>query len=151
MQYLAMDSAVPINLDAPGEWQTTAIGKKFSHTFGYGKIDSWGIVEKAKTWKNVNPQAWFFSPWIHVHEAIPQGDQGLAVSFDVTPDMIKQANLKRLEHVTVTMNIEHGRRGDLSVDLISPKKVISHISTTRRLDSANTGYDDWTFMSVVHW
>lgn len=151
MQYLAMDTAVPVNLELPDEWQTTAIGKKFSHTFGYGKIDSYGLVEAAKTWKSVKPQAWFYSPWIHVNEAIPQGDQGIFVSFDVHPDMLEEANLERIEHVTVTMNIKHTRRGDLSVDLVSPNKVVSHLSTTRRLDNSASGYEDWTFMSVVHW
>ncbi|ROW07887.1 hypothetical protein VMCG_03606 [Cytospora schulzeri] len=150
MQYLAMNSAVTINED-DGSWETTAIGKKFSHTFGYGKIDAYGLVEMAKTWENVKPQAWYFSPWVHVKEAIPQGDQGLAVSFDVTPDMLKEANLERLEHVTVTMNVEHTRRGDLSVDLVSPNKIVSHLSVPRRQDNEASGYEDWTFMSVVHW
>jgi kexin len=150
MQYLAMMTAVPVNLDT-GEWQDTAIGKKYSHTFAYGKLDSYAIVEAAKTWKNVKPQAWFFSPWIHVNERIPQGDQGIAVSFEVTEDMLKEANLERIEHITVTMNVEHGRRGDLSVDLISPEKVISHLSVTRKDDESPNGYNDWTFMSVVHW
>ncbi|KAK1755080.1 peptidase S8/S53 domain-containing protein [Echria macrotheca] len=150
MQYLAMDTAVPVNED-DGSWQTTTIGKKFSHTFGYGKIDSWGIVEAAKTWKNVKPQAWFFSPWIHVNQPIPEGDKGIAVSFEITEDMLKEANLERVEHVTVTMNIEHTRRGDISVDLFSPNKVVSHLSTTRSPDNVEAGYVDWTFMSVVHW
>lgn len=150
MQYLAMDTAVPINLDT-GEWQDTTIGKKFSHTFGYGKIDTYALVEAAKTWQSVKPQAWFFSPWIHVNEAIPQGDQGLAVSFDVTSAMLEEANLERLEHVTVTMNLQHTRRGDLSVDLVSPNGVVSQLAATRHLDMSDQGYDDWTFMSVVHW
>ncbi|OTA99394.1 hypothetical protein M426DRAFT_67880 [Hypoxylon sp. CI-4A] len=150
MQYIALESAMPIDLDT-GEWQDTTIGKKFSHTFGYGKIDSYALVETAKTWKNVKPQSWFYSPWLHVHKEIPQGDQGLSVVFEVTEDMLKEANLERLEHVTVTMNVEHTRRGDLSVDLISPDNVVSHISATRKLDASKEGYDDWTFMSVVHW
>lgn len=151
MQYLAMDTAVPIQTQMEGEWQTTTIGKKYSHTFAYGKIDSYGMVEAAKTWKKVKPQAWFYSPWIHVNQDIPQGDQGLSVSLEVTADMLKEANLERLEHVTVTMNVEHTRRGDLSVDLISPNNIVSHLSVTRRLDNTEAGYDDWTFMSVVHW
>ncbi|XXH05616.1 intercellular trafficking and secretion [Hypoxylon texense] len=150
MQYIALESAVPIDLE-DGEWQPTTIGKKYSHTFGYGKIDSYALVETAKTWKNVKPQAWYYSPWLHVNKDIPQGDQGLSVNFEVTKDMLKEANLERLEHVTVTMNVEHTRRGDLSVDLISPDNVVSHISATRKLDTSNEGYDDWTFMSVVHW
>jgi kexin len=150
MQYLAMDTAVPVNLDT-GDYQVTKIGKKFSHTFGYGKLDSYAIVEAAKTWNKVKPQAWFYSPWIHVNQAIPQGDAGVAVSFDVTEDMLKEANLQRLEHITVTMNVEHGRRGDISVDLISPEKIVSHLSVTRKYDESISGYDDWTFMSVAHW
>jgi len=150
MQYLAMDTAVPIN-DHDGEWQTTAIGKKFSHTYGYGKIDSYAIVQAAKTWKNVKPQAWFYSPWIHVNQDIPQGDKGIAVGFEVTEDMLKEANLERIEHVTVTMNLKHGRRGEVSVDLISPSQVVSHLSVTRQYDDSTEGYDDWTFMSVAHW
>lgn len=150
MQYLVMQTALPVDLEI-GEWQTTTIGLKYSHTFGYGKIDSWATIEAAKTFKNVKPQAWFYSPWIHVNQAIPQGLEGLAVSFEVYPYMLEEANLERLEHVTVTMNVAHTRRGDLSVDLVSPDKVVSHLSATRKLDNAGEGYEDWTFMSVVHW
>ncbi|KAH7313668.1 subtilisin like protease [Stachybotrys elegans] len=150
LQYLAMETAAYID-DASAEWQDTAIGKKFSHTFGYGKIDAYSMVEKAKTWDLVKPQAWFFSPWLHIKKEIPQGEQGLAVTFEVTKDMLGEANLARIEHVTVTMNIEHTRRGDLSVDLVSPEGIISHIATDRPSDDHKGGYDDWTFMSVVHW
>jgi kexin len=150
MQYLAMDTAVPVNVHN-GEYQDTTIGKKFSHTYGYGKLDTFAIVEAAKTWKKVKPQAWYYSPWIHVNQPIPQGDQGIAVGFEVTADMLKEANLERLEHITVSMNVEHGRRGDISVDLISPNKIVSHLSVTRKFDDIAVGYDDWTFMSVVHW
>ncbi|CAD6441874.1 c7855f3b-5b43-4f0c-97d1-6a825be669d3 [Sclerotinia trifoliorum] len=150
MQYLVMSTALPVDLET-GEWQTTTIGKKFSHTFGYGKIDTWATIEAAKTFKNVKPQAWLYSPWIHVNQAIPQGNDGISVSFEVTKEMLQGANLERLEHVQVTMNVAHTKRGELSVDLVSPDKLVSHLSTTRRYDSDTDGYDDWTFMSVVHW
>ncbi|KFA65127.1 hypothetical protein S40285_07142 [Stachybotrys chlorohalonatus IBT 40285] len=150
LQYLAMETAAFVD-DQSAEWQETAIGKKFSHTFGYGKIDSYAIVEKARTWEKVKPQAWFFSPWLHVNQAIPQGGKGLAVHFEVTEAMLKAANLARLEHVTVTMNVDHKRRGDISVDLESPEGITSHIATDRPSDDHKGGYDDWTFMSVVHW
>ena len=150
MQYIALHTAVPIDLE-DDERQKTALGKEFSHTFGYGKIDSWGLVELAKTWKKVKPQAWYYSPWLHVKHEIPEGEEGLKSSFEVTEDMLKEANLERLEHVTVTMNVEHGCRGDLSVDLISPSGLVSHISATRKMDKSDEGYQDWTFMTVVHW
>lgn len=145
-----METAVRVE-DDEADWQETSIGKKFSHTFGYGKVDSYGMVQKAKDWQLVKPQSWFFSPWIHVKKDIPEGKDGLAVNFEVTEDMLKEANLARIEHVTVTMNVNHTRRGDLSVDLISPDNVISRIATARKVDEFRGGYDDWTFMSVVHW
>lgn len=150
MQYIALQTAVVID-DSEEGLQTTAIGRKFSHTFGYGKLDTWSLVELAKTWKSVKPQAWLFSPWIHIKHDIPQGDKGLTSTFTVTKEMLQEANLARLEHVTVSMNVEHQKRGDLSVDLISPSGLVSHLATTRKLDLSEEGYADWTFMSVVHW
>ncbi|ODA79192.1 hypothetical protein RJ55_04784 [Drechmeria coniospora] len=150
VQYLAMETAVTVS-DGKADWQTTAIGKQFSHVFGYGKIDSYALVQKAKTWKNVKPQAWYFSPWLHVKQGIPEGDNGLLVHFEVSQEMLTQANLARVEHVTVTMNVNHTRRGDLSVDLISPANITSHIATARKDDGFVGGYDNWTFMSVAHW
>lgn len=150
MQWLTVNTAVPVNLDT-GDWQETTIGRRFSHTFGYGKLDSYAIVEAAKTWKTVKPQAWYFSPWVHVNTPIPQGDVGVVVDFEITKEMLEEANLERVEHVTLTMNAEHTFRGELSVDLISPNKVVSHLAEPRKYDDSKDGYDDWTFMSVVHW
>jgi kexin len=145
-----MQTAVPFDLDDP-EWQHTTIGKVYSHKWGYGKLDSWAIVEAAKDFKSVKPQAWYISPWMHVKHDIPQGDQGLASEFDVTKDALKKANFARVEHVTLTMNIKHAKRGDLSVELRSPDHIVSHLSVSRPNDKADSGYEGWTFMSVVHW
>ncbi|KAI7591948.1 hypothetical protein KC343_g18035, partial [Hortaea werneckii] len=150
IQWLTVLTAVKI--DQPAEWvMNEAVGKEFSHQFGYGKADAWALVETSKNWTNVKPQAWYWSPWMHVKHAIPQGSKGLASSFEVTDEMAKKANLERIEHVTVTMNVEHTRRGDLSVELRSPSGMVSHLSTHRRNDNAEVGYVDWTFMSVAHW
>jgi kexin len=150
LQHLTVLTAVPVHED-DGSWQETTIGRKFSHTFGYGKVDGFALVSAASDWKSVKPQAWYHSPWLRVNHPIPQGDQGLASSFEITEDALKQANFERLEHVTVTMNVNHTRRGDLSVELKSPAGIVSHLSTTRRMDNNGDGYVDWTFMSVAHW
>ena len=149
LQNVLVYTAVPINENE--DWDTTFIGRKFSHAYGYGKLDAYAVVEKAKTIELLKPQAWFKSPWLHVNHPIPQGVEGLLSSFVVTEDLLKDANLEKVEHVTVTMNIQHTRRGDLSVELRSPTNLVSHLSVTRRLDDANEGYVDWTFMSVAHW
>lgn len=149
IQWLTVLTAVPI--DQGDDWQDTVIGKKFSHQFGYGKMDTWAFIEMAKNFTSVKPQAWFNSPWQHVRHFIPEGNTGLQSHFTVTEDMLQSANMERLEHVTVTMNVEHTRRGDLMVDLISPSGIRSHISTARLRDAAREGYNDWTFMSMAHW
>lgn len=149
LQSILVQTAVPVNEHEV--WDKTYIGKKFSHTYGYGKLDAYAIVEAAKSVELLKPQAWYKSPWMHVKHAIPQGVEGLLSSFTVTQDALKQANLERIEHITVTMNVNHTRRGDLSVELRSPAGVVSFLSVARRLDDANSGYEDWTFMSVAHW
>ena len=149
LQHILVQTAVPVNEEEA--WDTTSIGRKYSHTYGYGKLDAYAIVEKAKTIELVKPQAWFKSPWLHVKHRIPQGVEGLLSTFEVTKEALEKANFERVEHVTVTMNVNHTRRGDLSVELRSPSRMVSHLSVTRRLDDANAGYDDWTFMSVAHW
>ncbi|KAF2835502.1 KEX1 protease precursor [Patellaria atrata CBS 101060] len=148
IQWLTVMTGVKFTDDS--DWQQTGAGRFYSHQYGYGKMDAWAMVEAAKTWKSVKPQAWYHSPWIHVKHEIPQGDQGLASIFTVTEDMLREANFERLEHVTLTMNVEHTRRGDLSVELRSPTGVISHIATARKMDDKAAGYVDWTFMSVAH-
>ena len=149
LQHILVQTAVPVN--EQDDWDTTSIGRKYSHTYGYGKLDAYAIVEKAKTIELLKPQAWFNSPWLHVKHPIPQGVEGLLSTFEVTKEALEKANLERVEHVTVTMNVNHTRRGDLSVELRSPTKMVSHLSVTRRLDDAAFGYVDWTFMSVAHW
>ena len=149
LQNILVQTAVPVN--EQDDWDTTSIGRKYSHTYGYGKLDAYAIVEKAKTIELLKPQAWFNSPWLHVRHPIPQGVEGLLSTFEVTKEALENANLERVEHVTVTMNVNHTRRGDLSVELRSPTKMVSHLSVTRRLDDAAFGYVDWTFMSVAHW
>lgn len=150
IQHLMVQTAVPVDKD-PGDLQDTASGKKFSHDFGYGKVDAYSLVHLAKNWTLVKPQAWIHTPWLKVHHEIPQGDMGLASTFEITEEMMKKNNLEKVEHVTVTMNVEHDRRGDLSVELRSPIGVVSHLSTARKYDSQKIGYVDWTFMSVAHW
>ena len=149
LQSILVQTAVPVNEQEV--WDKTYIGKKFSHSYGYGKLDAYAVVEAAKSAELLKPQAWYKSPWMHVKRKIPQGVEGLLSTFEVTKDALKKANFERVEHVTVTMNVNHTRRGDLSVDLRSPAGVVSHLSVARRFDESDSGYVDWTFMSVAHW
>jgi len=151
VQWLTVKTAVPFkHPENEDDWQKTPLGVQFSHQFGYGKLDAGALVDAAKDWKNVKPQAWYFSPWIHVKHAIPQGNEGLHSTFTITKEMLTEANLETVEHIVVTMNAAHQRRGDLSAELVSPSGIKSHLAPSRRFDEATSGYVDWNFMSVAH-
>jgi kexin len=65
IQYLLVETSVPVH-ELDGSWQPTKSGRIFSHDWGYGKVDAYSLVQKAKTWDLVKPQAWFHSPWLEV-------------------------------------------------------------------------------------
>lgn len=149
MQYLVWETAVKNN-EEPG-WQKTPSGKYYHHTYGYGKLDAYGIVEKARTWKNVKPQAWFHQQTKMENVDIPEDGSEKVFTTTVTEDDLKKANLERLEHIQVKINADSSRRGSLTMTLESPSGVKSEIMMKRRSDSATQGVVDWKFMSVAHW
>ncbi|KAJ5497289.1 hypothetical protein N7463_009276, partial [Penicillium fimorum] len=150
VQYLMVETANPVHT-SDGSWQHTPGGRMFSHDWGYGKLDAYALVQRARSWELVKPQAWFHSSWQNVNHEIFEGPQGLSSYYEVSSGMIRAANLAQLEHVTVTINVNHTSRGDLSVELVSPNGVVSYLSTPRMPDQRRTGYQDWEFMSVAHW
>lgn len=137
-----------VNLKDP-DWQTTHAGRPYNHKYGYGKLDAYRIVELARTWELVKPQAWFQVAKQEVDKALTK--DGIVSSIDITQDGLDAANFQSLEHVTVTIKAKHSRRGDMEVYLDSPNGVRSILARRRRFDDDTSGYPDWTFMSVKHW
>ncbi|CDO94112.1 unnamed protein product [Kluyveromyces dobzhanskii CBS 2104] len=150
VQYLSILSSEEINLH-DGKWQESAMGKRYSHTYGFGKLDAYKIVDMARNWKNVNPQGWFYLPRVTENQSIKTSEEALNSTISVSLESMKKNNLKRIEHVTVTVDVEAPYRGHVLIDLISPSGVVSTLATSRRLDKNPTGFQNWTFMSVAHW
>lgn len=115
IQWLTVYASQPFYKEEPEkDWQITATGNKFSHQYGYGIVDAYEIVKLARTWTPVKKQAWLHdSPWIHVRHDLPEGNTGLTSKFTVTEDMLRKSNLERIKHVTVTLFLNHERRGDV--------------------------------------
>ncbi len=78
-------------------------------------------------------------------------EEGIQSSYIVTQEMLDDSNFHRTEHVTVRIWVEHERRGDVEVELMSPNGVISVLARQRRYDDAGSGYDGWKFMTLKHW
>lgn len=150
LQYLSILSSQQIN-DMDGDWQEGVMGKMYSHKYGYGKLDAYNMVDMARNWENVNPQAWYYAPVQDVSSVTNSTEEDLESAVTISKDDLLNANFKRVEHVTVTVDIEAVVRGTTEVDLISPKGVISHLGVVRRLDQSPDGFRDWSFMSVAHW
>lgn len=78
-------------------------------------------------------------------------NNGTNSTYEVTQDMLDDANLETLEHVTVRVWIDHQRRGDVEVTLESPNGISSVLAGFRRYDEDSTGFQGWKFMSIKHW
>lgn len=55
MQHLVVQTANPGNLQA-SDWRVNGVGKKVSHSFGYGLMDAQAMVQLAKEWITVPSQ-----------------------------------------------------------------------------------------------
>ncbi|OBA19290.1 hypothetical protein METBIDRAFT_33480 [Metschnikowia bicuspidata var. bicuspidata NRRL YB-4993] len=153
-QYLSATAAVPIN-EHDGDYQMTAFGQKYSNKYGFGKLDAEVLIEQAKAWKNVKPQAWHYSDLQTVNQKLKpkRGEESSIISsiITVTKENLQVMNFEQVEHVTVKVNIGSQTRGLLDVKLVSPFGVVSQLTKKREYDTAKKGLENWTFMSVAHW
>jgi kexin len=143
MQYLTILSSNSIN-EQDGDYQDSAMGKKYSHRYGYGRLDAWKIVELAKDWENVNEQ-------VNQTTQVFEANSGILKEYEHEFDITDLEDFKNLEHVQLHLNMDTTIRGQVSVDLISPSGVVSNLGVVRNKDKSNEGFQDWTFMSVAHW
>lgn len=139
-----------------------AIGKYYSYKYGFGALDAYAYVTAAQNWKLVKPQTWFFTKTIQLENGTMDADEkysggqfigpdGIESTMTVTEDMLIENNFEALEHINVKVWINHNKRGDVEVEIVSPKGIKSILASIRRSDNAQTGYPGWTFMSVKHW
>lgn len=150
VQYLSILSSAPIE-NKDGQWQMGAMGRLYSHMYGYGVLDAYNLVEMGKTWKNVNPQEWHYTKKYIVEKSTEKPDDMIESIITVTGDDLKNDNIKALEHIQIIVNIEANIRGQVTIDLISPSGMVSKLGVVRPHDEDASGFNDWTFMSVAHW
>ena len=150
-----------MNPDDP-DWDYTAAGRPFSYKYGYGVLDGYTYVMEAQKWELVKPQAWIHLPAVQLSGGtmntnleMSGGDPiipgGISSQLTVTEDTLKEHNFDTLEHVTVRVWIQHSKRGDVSVELVSPNGIKSMLAAPRSGDTTDTGFPGWRFMSVKHW
>jgi kexin len=171
LQHLLVTSAQPFSIDHPNlGWMKLPSGRYFSHDVGYGRLDAWHLVSNAMgIKKNLNPFKMVSTGWIAVDKALahpsdsktlPDGratpilaELSISSTAVVTQELLKRngARIDGTEYVLVTVHIEHARRGELQVDLISPHGITSRLMAMRRFDTSGEGFQNWTMSTIAHW
>lgn len=145
VQEILIRSATRNHAADPG-WRTNSAGLRFSHKYGAGLVNARAAVELAQTWTNLGPATVRSLINTNLNLAIPDNNtNGVSWTFTVS-----DTNLLRLEHVTLTVNITHPRRGQLVISLRSPSGLSSLLAGKRSSDTGSH-YTNWTFLSVHHW
>ncbi|CAB4067375.1 FURIN [Lepeophtheirus salmonis] len=139
-------AGIKANLRAK-DWDTNAVGRNFSHSFGYGIMDTHCMVKLAKNWVSVPTQL----------QADIAGDRRVDVSIHgkskatSTMNVKDTRGIKYLEHVQVHVTISAARRGDIIIYIISPSGTRSKLLARRPKDYSQMGFNDWPFLTVHFW
>ena len=134
----------------------------YSYKYGYGALDAYAFVKAAQSWSLVKPQTWLSTKTIQLNDAkmVSEGNYtggqfigsgGVESKITITQQSLNENNFERLEHINVKVWIQHTRRGDVEVKLISPNGVKSVLASKRVFDADTSGFPGWTFMTVKHW
>jgi len=100
-------------------------GMYFNDDMGFGIIDAHAAVRLAETWQTqhtAHNEAYVGVRDLGTDHIIPDGIDGasLTSTFTINTDI-------DVEHVELSVDIRHGRLGDLEIDLISPNGTVSRI------------------------
>ncbi|KAK0168883.1 hypothetical protein PV327_002645 [Microctonus hyperodae] len=145
MQHIVVRTANPLNLVA-NDWVTNGVGRKVSHSFGYGLMDATAMVLLARKWRTVPEQHKCEVSAPHMNRPIPARSQ-LALELKVK----ECSGVNFLEHVQAKISLMATRRGDLKITLTSPQNTTSILLAKRPHDISKTGFNQWPFMSVHMW
>ncbi|XP_073715337.1 furin (paired basic amino acid cleaving enzyme) a [Misgurnus anguillicaudatus] len=147
MQHLVVRTSNPSHLST-NDWKTNGVGRRVSHSYGYGLLDAGAIVALAKNWTNVGPQQ---KCVISILSEPKNIESHLVITKSVdacggTPNFVSS-----LEHAQAQLTLSYNRRGNLAIHLISPQGTRSTLLAPRPHDYSSEGFNDWAFMTTHSW
>ena len=122
--------------------------------FGFGILDGGKAVAIAASWKNVPPQK---SCQVQGEKLVSLGESVRALGLDegsvvaVSFEVPNHCQVAFVEHVEVVLSVEHPRRGEVEVVLISPSNTRTRLLGPRPRDTSDNGFSGWPLMSVETW
>uniref|UniRef100_A0A4W6EFU2 Furin (paired basic amino acid cleaving enzyme) b n=1 Tax=Lates calcarifer TaxID=8187 RepID=A0A4W6EFU2_LATCA len=142
MQHLVVRTSQPGHLSA-GDWKTNGVGRRVSHSYGYGLLDAGAMVALAQNWTTVGPQ----------HQCVHTIDIGNKLVFSKSVDACwgRPEHVSSVEHVQARLTLSHNQRGKLAIHLISPLGTRSTLLFPRPNDFSSEGFNDWAFMTTHSW
>ncbi|NWW05943.1 FURIN protein, partial [Oreocharis arfaki] len=147
MQHLVVQTSKPAHLNA-NDWVTNGVGRKVSHSYGYGLLDAGAMVSLAKNWTTVGPQR---KCVIDILAEPRDIGKRLEVRQKVDACLGKANYISRLEHAQARLTLSYNRRGDLAIHLVSPMGTRSTLLAARPHDFSADGFNDWAFMTTHSW
>ncbi|KAJ3594058.1 hypothetical protein NHX12_006390, partial [Muraenolepis orangiensis] len=124
MQHLVVRTSHPAHL-LTNDWKTNGVGRKVSHSYGYGLLDATAMVANIGT-----------------HLVIKKSVDGCLGT---------ASHVSSLEHVQAQLTLSYNRRGDLAIHLTSPSGTRSTLLAPRPHDYSSEGFNDWAFMTTHSW
>jgi len=151
-KHLLVNSSVPVDVEdksPEGGWTVNGAGCGFNPNYGFGLLNAERLVQLAGEGLSISPSAqWNGNSPLGSHAPmppvepsdnapIPDGDEDYPLTYTIKVDDCTVGGclplvggngpLDALEEVGVTLYIEHSRRGDIEVVLISPNGTASRL------------------------
>ncbi|XP_061100380.1 furin (paired basic amino acid cleaving enzyme) a isoform X2 [Conger conger] len=147
MQHLVVRTSHPANL-VTNDWKTNGVGRRVSHSYGYGLLDAGAMVAMAQNWTGVGPQQKCVLSMMSQPSNI---GSSLVVRKTVDACFGSPNYVSSLEHAQAQLSLSYSRRGNLAIYLISPQGTRSTLLAPRPHDYSSEGFSDWAFMTTHSW
>ncbi|CAI9721293.1 furin-like protease kpc-1 isoform X1 [Octopus vulgaris] len=149
MQHIVVMTAKPENLRAQ-DWLINGIGRKVSHSFGYGLMDAAEMVSLAKNWTTVPKQQVCEIRYPEKSRVVPPNSRVTAALYSTGCEG-RNNHVKYLEHVQARVTLTSDRRGEIQIFLTSPMGTRSTLLARRTRDTSQDGFSNWAFMTTHNW
>uniref|UniRef100_A0A8C5CX86 Furin (paired basic amino acid cleaving enzyme) a n=1 Tax=Gadus morhua TaxID=8049 RepID=A0A8C5CX86_GADMO len=147
MQHLVVRTSHPAHL-LTNDWKTNGVGRRVSHSYGYGLLDASAMVTLARNWTSVGPQQKCVLSMIAAPRNI---GTHLVIKKSVDGCLGTANHVSSLEHVQAQLTLSYNRRGNLAIHLTSPSGTRSTLLAPRPHDYSSEGFNDWAFMTTHSW
>lgn len=145
MQHIVVLTANPNHLSA-SDWKINGVGKRVSHSYGYGIMDATAMIKLARNWTTVPPQNSCETPYTNGSKSF---SSGTSIKSTVYTDGCGRVNY--LEHVQAVVVLSASNRGEIAIKLKSPSGTESDLLVKRPRDSSSRGFNRWAFMTTHCW